>query len=59
VIHAQAFFIWELLRIVLALSHLSDSFFSGKSFLEGQIAGQRLIRRRGVLVMKEIVTFVS
>lgn len=58
-IYAQMFFIWELLRIVLALSHLSDSFFSGKSFLEGQIAGQRHIGRRRVLVMEEIVTFVS
>lgn len=45
-IYAQTFLIWEFLRIVLVLSHLSDSFFSGKSLLESQIAEERDIRRK-------------
>lgn len=55
VIYAQAFFIRELWRIVSALSHLSDSFFSGKSFLGGQIAAR--YREEGVFVMGGTGTF--
>lgn len=55
VICAQAFFIRKLWRIVLALSHLSDSFFSGKSLLGGQIAER--YQEEGVFVMGGTGTF--
>lgn len=54
-IYAQAFFIRKLWRIVLALSHLSDSFFSGKSLLGGQIAER--YQEEGVFVMGGMGTF--